>query len=79
MINKLLSKEQLSSIIEQNGYEKDGEFHYSYTKNYHQVLINKNGVLCVFNKKNGKVRETSLDHVSVDIQEMTGEELHILS
>ena len=77
MINRLLSKEQLQLILEQNGYEKDGEFYYSYTKNNIQVTINKNGVLYVFDKKNGTGMETSLDQVLDNIHEMTGEELHL--
>ena len=77
MINRLLSKEQLQLILEQNGYEKDGEFYYSYTKNNIQVTINKNGVLYVFDKKNGTRMETSLDLVLGNIQEITGEEFHL--
>lgn len=73
MIKKIESKEQLAPILMKNGFKKYEEVKYGFFKNEIDVCINKNGVLCIFNKKNGSLKETGVQEIVFDISEITGE------
>lgn len=76
MTNQIFSKEQLASILMKNGFEKyPDDNYYAYSNKELDISINKNGVLCIYDKTNHNLRETGVQEIVFDIFEITGKKL----